>query len=298
MKKKLLKQLKIAIVISTFVFSTVLTGCAELQSLLPGAKQEATEVLSYRTLDKIKESGKINIGVLSNDAVVEKADIEGLNYGYDEYLAKRLAEDLGVDVNLVPCDPSKRLDYLNKGTVDIMLANYTVTEERSELVDFSLPFKKVSLGLLSPTDHVVSKLSRADKEAPLILVKGTRAEEYMEENFPNVELKKYNNNKEVLAALEKNKKASWLEDAITVIGYSINNDNYVVSKISIGDPEVIAPAVAKGNSSLLQWLDEEMKKLGEEKFFHKAYDETIGKVLGKDYEDALVIEADPYEAKD
>ena len=58
----------------------------------------------------------------------------------------------------------------------------------------------------------------------------------------------------------------------------------------MGSADTIAPAVTKGNESLLNWLNEEIVKLGEEKFFHADYEETLADTYGLDYEDTLVVE--------
>ena len=52
----------------------------------------------------------------------------------------------------------------------------------------------------------------------------------------------------------------------------------------------IAPAVSKGNSTLLNWLNDEIKALGNENFFHKDYEATLVDTYGLDYENSLVVE--------
>ena len=54
--------------------------------------------------------------------------------------------------------------------------------------------------------------------------------------------------------------------------------------------DTIAPAVTKGNESLLNWLNEEIVKLGEENFFHADYEATLVDTYGIEFEDTLVIE--------
>ena len=58
----------------------------------------------------------------------------------------------------------------------------------------------------------------------------------------------------------------------------------------MGSQDTIAPAVSKGNESLLNWLNEEIKTLGEEQFFHAAYEATLADTYGLDYEESLVVE--------
>ena len=63
----------------------------------------------YRTLDEIKESGTINIGVFSDKNPFGYVDENGEYQGYDIYFANRLGEDLGVDVNFVSTEAANRL---------------------------------------------------------------------------------------------------------------------------------------------------------------------------------------------
>ena len=93
----------------------------------------------FRTLDDIKASGVINIGVFSDKNPFGYVDEYGEYQGYDVYFARRIAEDLGVEVNFVSTEAANRVEYLETGKVDIILANFTVTPERAEKVDFALP---------------------------------------------------------------------------------------------------------------------------------------------------------------
>ena len=55
--------------------------------------------------------------------------------------------------------------------------------------------------------------------------------------------------------------------------------------------DTIAPAVQKGNTSLLEWLNNEIQTLGQEQFFHAAYEATLAPVYGEAANpDALVVE--------
>ena len=54
--------------------------------------------------------------------------------------------------------------------------------------------------------------------------------------------------------------------------------------------DTIAPAVSKGNTTLLDWINDEIAALGEENFFHADYEATLADTYGLDYEDSLVVE--------
>ena len=58
----------------------------------------------------------------------------------------------------VSTEAANRIEYLQTGKVDIILANFTVTPERAEEVDFALPYMNVALGVISPESTVITTL--------------------------------------------------------------------------------------------------------------------------------------------
>ena len=245
---------------------------------------------SFRTLDEIKESGTVNIGVFSDKSPFGYVDENGEYQGYDVYLAERLGEDLGVEINYVSTEAANRIEYLQTGKVDIILANFTVTPERAEEVDFALPYMNVALGVVSPEDAVIESLDDIGEDDQVIVISGTTAETYLVKNNPEIKLQKYDAYAEAKTAFENGNGVAWANDNTEVIAFSIENEGYVVGIPSLGSADTIAPAVTKGNETLLNWLNEEIVALGEENFFHADYEATLLDTYGADYEDTLVIE--------
>lgn len=245
---------------------------------------------AFRTLDEIKESGTINIGVFSDKSPFGYVDENGEYQGYDVYLAERLGEDLGVEINYVSTEAASRIEYLQTGKVDIILANFTVTEERAEEVDFALPYMNVALGVVSPDDAVVESLDDIGEDDQVIVISGTTAETYLVKNYPDIKLQKYDAYAEAKTALENGNAAAWANDNTEVIAFAIENEGFTVGIPSLGSADTIAPAVTKGNETLLDWLNEEITALGEEQFFHADYEATLLDTYGADYEDTLVVE--------
>lgn len=245
---------------------------------------------SFRTLDEIKESGTVNIGVFSDKSPFGYVDENGEYQGYDVYLAERLGEDLGVEINYVSTEAANRIEYLQTGKVDIILANFTVTPERAEEVDFALPYMNVALGVVSPEDAVIESLDDIGEDDQVIVISGTTAETYLVKNYPEIKLQKYDAYAEAKTAFENGNGVAWANDNTEVIAFSIENEGYVVGIPSLGSADTIAPAVTKGNETLLNWLNEEIVALGEENFFHADYEATLLDTYGAEYEDTLVIE--------
>ena len=244
----------------------------------------------YRTLDEIKASGTINIGVFSDKNPFGYVDENGEYQGYDVYFARRIGEDLGVTVNYVSTEAANRVEYLETGKVDIILANFTVTPERAEKVDFALPYMNVALGVVSPDSRIIKDLSELTADDQVIVISGTTAEDYLIKNNPEITLQKYDTYANAKNALENGNAVAWANDNTEVIAYALQNEGYTVGIPSLGSQDAIAPAVTKGNESLLNWINDEIKALAAENFFHKDYEETLVDTYGLDYEDSLVLE--------
>lgn len=287
MKNTLFKRLGTAVLILTLLIS-VLAGCTSNQST--GGNATGNPDTVYRTVDEIIESGTINIGVFSDKSPFGYVDENGEYQGYDVYFANRIGEDLGVEVNYVSTEAANRIEYLQTGKVDIILANFTVTEERAQEVDFALPYMNVALGVVSPENAVITSLDDIGTEDAVIVISGTTAETYLEKNYPDIRLQKYDAYAEAKTALENGNGAAWANDNTEVIAFAIENPGFVVGIPSLGSADTIAPAVTKGNESLLNWLNDEIQTLGEENFFHADYEATLLDTYGKDYEDTLVVE--------
>lgn len=283
----------LAILSAAVLLVASFAGCAGNESsATDSAASSADNAASvvYRTLDEIKSSGTIKIGVFSDKNPFGYVDENGEYQGYDVYFANRLVKDLGVEVEYVSTEAASRVEFLETGKVDIVLANFTVTEERAEKVDFALPYMNVALGVVSPDSRVIKSLDELNADDEVIVITGTTAETYLTENYPDIKLQKYDTYANAKTALENGQAAAWANDNTEVIAYALQNPGYTVGIPELGSKDTIAPAVSKGNESLLNWINEEIETLGKENFFHADYEATLIDTYGADYEDGLVVE--------
>lgn len=290
MKKKIL-----GVLLAVSIIAGVIAGCGNSNTTQNGAENasQASATAKARTLDEIKKSGKIKIGVFSDKNPFGYVDENGKIQGYDVYFAKRIAKDiLGSEdaVDFVYVEAASRVEYLKSAKVDITLANFTVTDERKEQVDFALPYMKVALGIVSPQKAEITDVNQL-KGKKLIVVKGTTAETYFSKNYPDVTLVKFDEYQEAYDALLDGRGDAFSTDNTEVLAWTKQNKGFVVGVESLGDIDTIAPAVQKGNTELLNWLNDEIKTLAKEKFFHKDFDETLKSVYGDSIDpENLVVE--------
>ncbi|MDF2587778.1 MAG: extracellular solute-binding protein family 3 [Anaerocolumna sp.] len=243
------------------------------------------------TLEDIKKNGKIRIGVFSDKPPFGYVDADGKNQGFDVYIAKRFAKDLLGDENAVEfvlVEAASRVEYLETNKVDIILANFTVTDERKEKVDFTNPYMKCALGVVSPDGALITDVEQL-KGKKLIVNKGTTAETYFTENYPDIELLKFDQNTEAFNALKDGRGDALAHDNTLLFAWALENPGFTTGVEALGNQDLIAPAVQKGNTELLNWINEELTKLGEENFIHEAYDATLLPVYGDTVDPESVV---------
>ena len=244
-------------------------------------------------LAKIKKRGYVRVGVFSDKPPFGYVDKEGKNQGYDIYFAKRIAKDLLGDESKVKfelVEAASRVEVLVSDKVDITLANFTKTPERARVVDFALPYMKVSLGVVSPDSAVIKSVDEL-KGKKLIVNKGTTADAYFTKNHPDIELIKYDQNTETFAALVDKRGAALAHDNALLFAWAKENPGFTVGIEALGEIDVIAPAVKKRNKALLEWLNNEIIELGKENFFHENYDATLKPIYGDSVDpESLVVE--------
>jgi len=207
-----------------------------------GSSSSSGSQVGDRSPEQIKEAGEIVIGIFSDKAPFGYIDANGKPAGYDVVYGDRIAADLGVTAKYVPVDAAARTEVLASNKVDITLSQ-----------------------LAGKT---------------LIVTKGTTAEAYFEANHPEIKLQKYDQYSDAYQALEDGRGDAFSTDNTEVIAWAIQHPGFSVGIKSLGDTSYIAAAVKKGNTALLDWLNNELVDLGQENFFHKDYEQTLAPVYG------------------
>lgn len=256
---------KLGIIFTAFTLAAGLIACQKAPDSQEGS------------IDAIKKKDKITIGVFGDKPPFGYVDENGESVGYDVYLAHQIAKDLLGDegkVEFVILEAANRIEYLKSNKVDIVLANFTVTDERKEEVDFAEPYMKVALGIVAPDGSPITSVDDL-KGKKLIVNKGTTAELFFTENYPDIELVSYEQNTEAFQALVDGRGDALAHDNTLLFAWAYENEGFKVVEGNLGSQDVIAPAVAKGNTELLDWLNDEIKTLTKDNFFEKAYDAEL-----------------------
>ncbi|MEN5174036.1 cysteine ABC transporter substrate-binding protein [Acinetobacter higginsii] len=261
------------------IFSLGLTACNKNPQSAEKSAESSTQISS---IEQIKKNGVVRIGVFSDKPPFGYLDAQGKNQGFDVEIAKHVAKDLLGDENKVQfvlTEAANRVEYLKANKVDIIFANFTVTPEREQVVDFAKPYLKVALGVVSPKDKPITDIAQL-KDQTLLVNKGTTADSFFSKQHPEIKLQKYEQNTETFDALKDGRGAALAHDNLLVLAWAKENPNYTVGITNLGEQDLIAPAVQKGNKELLDWLNQDLEKLAKQGVIHQAYEKTLKPVYG------------------
>lgn len=242
----------------------------------------ASGAASDDALAKIKERGVIRIGVFGDKPPFGYVDANGKSQGFDVEIAKYLANDLlgsPDKVEFVLTEAANRVEYVRSGKVDLILANFTQTPERAEVVDFASPYMNVALGVVSPKGAPITDLSQLEGKT-LLVNKGTTADAYFTKNHSDITLQKYDQNTETFDALKDGRGVALAHDNALLWAWAKENPNFDVAIGKLGEPENIAPAVQKGDQALLAWVNSEIAAMKQDGRLVAAYEKTLRPVYG------------------
>ncbi|AIS09690.1 Glutamine ABC transporter substrate-binding protein [Lactobacillus sp. wkB8] len=239
------------------------------------------------SVSAIKKRGVLRVAVFGDLPPYGWVDDHGNRVGYDVRLARQMAKDMGVKVKFTQVNANNRVDTLNSNKADIILANFTVTPERKQVVDFAKPYMKVSVGVVSPKNSLITSASQL-KGKNLIVNKGTTAENYFTKKG-GVELLKFDSKTQQFNAFKNKRAAALADDNSYLYAWVKKNPNYTVGIKNIGPNQFISPAVKKGNKSLLNWTNKEITKLTKKKFFIADYNKELKPYFGKEVKPSDIV---------
>lgn len=267
---------KIAVAVFGLFVAVFLAACSG-EKKDANASNTAPAASADGVIAKIKENGVVRIGVFADKPPFGYLDAAGVNQGYDIVFAKRIALALLGDENkvqFVPVEAANRVEFLKSDKVDIILANFTQTPERAAQVDFTLPYMKVSLGIVVPETSSIQGVEDI-KGRKLIVNKGTTADAYFTKNHADFDISRYDQNTETFNALKDGRGDALSHDNTLLFAWAKENPGFKVVVRELGSKDVIAAAVKKGNVELKNFIDDLIVSLANEQFFHKAYDATL-----------------------
>lgn len=155
------------------------------------------------TLTMIRRSNRLNVGVASY-VPWAMHDKNGKLIGFEIDVAQKLADDLGVELHLMPSGQSSLLDNLLSKRVDILVTGMYPTPQRALLVNFSEPYSKSKIELIASRDKMRDKGDRKnynDPDVTIGVVSGAVYESIARAEFPKAKIRLFDNEADLMEAV-------------------------------------------------------------------------------------------------
>ncbi|MER0122285.1 transporter substrate-binding domain-containing protein [Streptococcus sp. ZJ93] len=218
-------------------------------------------------LEKIKEKGTLVVATSPDYAPFEfQTLVDGKNQvvGADILLAEKLAEQLGVKLEVSSMNFDNVLNSVQNGKADIAIAGLSVSEERLKVFDFSDAYYKVKDMLLVKQDVVKSFGSIESLAGKKVAVqKGTTQEIYAKEQLKDSSIVSLTQVGEAINELKSGQVDAVLLDSPVALGYTSQNKDLAVADIAFPETEANTKAIAmpKDSGALKTEIDKVIKEL-------------------------------------
>jgi glutamate transport system substrate-binding protein len=229
---------------------------------------------------KAQSQKKLVIGV--------KADQPGLGLqtgsqyeGFDIEVAKIIAKGLGVDANNIEWKTtvsSNREPFIQQGTVDLVVATYTINDERKQKVNFAGPYFIAGQDLLVKADSTLTGPEALDGKT-VCSVSGSTPAKRIQTDYPKAKLQQFDSYSKCLPLLEKGQVDAVTTDDIILAGYAAQDQNAgkfkVVGKTFSTEPYGIG--LKKDDKEGCEKVNEILKAAAADGTYKAAWDTTLGK---------------------
>lgn len=237
----------------------------------------ATDPAAARSLDEILSSKTVRVGVNPTLPPLALFDDKNELAGFDVDIARRLAEMLGVELELVQVGSPDRIPFVASGRIDFVMGAMTRTSERAKVIDFTVPVHTEVFGVLTTEDKPFTDWRELnDAGVTLVQVRGTTPITFIENNLPNAQVLLLDNYPDVVRALAQGRGDAML-DVIDFVGELMNGHDVAWKVVETPvDVYYCALGVAKGNYTLREWLNVALYDLHRRGFIDETWEKWFG----------------------
>ena len=192
----------------------------------------------------------------------ETKDTAGNPSGLSVDFITAFAEAYGYNIVIENTAWDGLIPSLQSGMSDCVISSMTITEARSQQVDFSDPYALAQLALLTNSGSGISSIEDLNKEGKSIAVKtGSTGDIYATKNLPKATVVRLADESACVTEVVQGKVDAFIYDQLTIYRNQASNPDMTSAVyIPFQDPEHWGIAVKKGNTELLAQLNEFITK--------------------------------------
>ncbi|MBX8574410.1 cystine ABC transporter substrate-binding protein [Pseudomonas cichorii] len=234
----------------------------------------AGQAMAGEQLQKIKDSGTLNVGLEGTYPPFSFVDENGKLTGFEVELSEALAKELGVKAKVQPTKWDGILAALESKRLDVVINQVTISDERKKKYDFSQPYTISGLQALTQkknADTIKTPQDLAGKKVGVGL--GTNYEQWVKTNVPTAIVKTYDDDPTKFQDLRVGRIDAILVDRLAALEIAAKTkDAFGVAGAPFSRQES-GIALRKGEPELLDAINKAIDKL--------RADGTLGKLSQK-----------------
>lgn len=245
------------------------------------ADVEAGDFPEGSTMAALADAGTITIGTKFDQPLFGLLAPSGDPEGFDVEIGKIIAGELGIDsgdIEWRETASANREPFIEGGDVDLVVATYTINDDRKEVVSFAGPYYNAgqSLMVMMENEDINGPDDLAGKN--VCSVEGSTPAANMESNYPEAELTLFATYTDCLEPLRNGQVDAVTTDNVILAGYADEFEEFKV----VGDQFTDEPygiGLAKDDAEFRDWINDVLEETYEDGRWLEAWNNTVGDVL-------------------
>ncbi len=249
----------IRIILTSFVALTLCCGiCLTSPASAAAAAASPYDIAAGSTLAAVIARGKLVVGMELKFWPFEYVDEKGDPVGFDVDIARQIAKELGVELDIKDMEWTGLIPALQAGKIDLIISGVTGTLERAKSITFSRPYFTTGLCALVSAKKApgLASVAALDDPARIIAVKtGTTADMVAAKRFPKAHINRFKEETACVQEVVSGRADAFFYDQISIAKHHKQNPEATKALLTPFTYEPFCIAMPKGDFDLWQWLD-------------------------------------------
>ncbi|WP_110183070.1 glutamate ABC transporter substrate-binding protein [Nocardioides solisilvae] len=242
------------------------------------AENAAEDFEDGTRMKEIAESGKISVGVkFDQPGLGFKGATDDIPKGFDVEIAKILVADLGIDPNdpdiWVETISDNREPFLQEGRVDLVLASYSITEDRRKVVGQAGPYMVTGQQLLVPADSDIESIDDLKGKEVCSVTGSTSIDRINEQGAKGVGFDSYS---ECVQKVLDGTVEGMSTDGSILAGFAAQNEGQLKVVGEEFSEENIGVGYSQDSPEMCEWINETLTEAFEDGTWAEAFESTLG----------------------
>lgn len=231
--------------------------------------------LHAASLEEIRKRGVIRVATDLGVPPYASTDANMQPQGSDVETAQKLADDLGVKLEIVPVTGPNRVPFLLTDKADVVISSFSITEERKKVVNFSNPYGALQLVVAAPESIELTDISGL-KGKSIGVVRGNVQDTVITETAPSgTNIMRYDDDATVSAAVISGQIDAFCTNSPLVMTLAERNPNLKITPRFVAKLLPYAVGMRKQDEDLRVYVNDWVAKGIEDGSLGKIYEKWM-----------------------